>query len=698
MACCVFAKTETEEERRGDMKAEKTIKYKYKRTITGFFMAFALLLSVGTVGFTFSLNYSSNEKYNTVTCSQAADAVDTTLRLSRLTINNIRYTTEAENWANAETTADERFYLLRLKEVADKQVTTTLETEFYLAMWKLDSELDSVMYKGYTYDKQKFFEEIISISEDKWEEVLAILERSGEYYLPVELAGTDDFIVQLYYQKYTGSAVVYAVLIPYSVIDSDSDDWMILNGENVLATGSGEIKEELLTYIVERLDKSESFLRGMLAVYVDSIGDGGLKYVMMKRVVSYQYAGGVIVAFFLLSFVMMFLMKKLADMIYQPIEKLILEIGVNPKDGEFVNEFDFFQNSVVELRLVNHKMEAALNQVSQVTQEHIYYEHLIGKNVEELPEQKGRFCLSVFAFSDETEEEILYIRKSDLKAYAGERDNLIFVNMKNNMVTLIEKTDSPEAAEETIAYILTEFFADMEVTVAVSGIKDSWKTISRIYQEALLALERKYQYPDKDILRVEEVCDIPAEGYIYPIATENELIFSVIRGDIHALEIFDMLTRENIRNVNVTSQMTQNYILAMINTVNRIFAEIKMTPEQLIGEDISFMEWAEQCNDPGIVFKIRNTLERIIRAIQSNQENSGNELIDRILDYIHKNYMYDIMLNDIARELGLSPQRCSFLFKQVTDGTFKDYLNRYRINKAKEIQKDSPDIKTLKVV
>lgn len=64
-----------------------------------------------------------------------------------------------------------------------------------------------------------------------------------------------------------------------------------------------------------------------------------------------------------------------------------------------------------------------------------------------------------------------------------------------------------------------------------------------------------------------------------------------------------------------------------------------------------------------------------------------------MLNYIYENYWDDIMLNDLAEHLNISPKYCGILFKQLSDNNFKDFLNRYRIEKAKEILRDDPSIK-----
>lgn len=84
---------------------------------------------------------------------------------------------------------------------------------------------------------------------------------------------------------------------------------------------------------------------------------------------------------------------------------------------------------------------------------------------------------------------------------------------------------------------------------------------------------------------------------------------------------------------------------------------------------------------------------RIIRVIedildQIHRNAPVNKFIQKAVNYIHNNYHKDISLKEAALELYISPAYLSFLFKNEMKITFIDYLNKYRIQMAKELLKD----------
>ena len=60
-------------------------------------------------------------------------------------------------------------------------------------------------------------------------------------------------------------------------------------------------------------------------------------------------------------------------------------------------------------------------------------------------------------------------------------------------------------------------------------------------------------------------------------------------------------------------------------------------------------------------------------------------MASKMINYIHENYSKDISLDHISEYLKLSHGYVSTMFKYYTGENFKDYLNFYRVKKAKEI-------------
>lgn len=86
-----------------------------------------------------------------------------------------------------------------------------------------------------------------------------------------------------------------------------------------------------------------------------------------------------------------------------------------------------------------------------------------------------------------------------------------------------------------------------------------------------------------------------------------------------------------------------------------------------------------------LVLLCRSAPSSVIMEKRSGENDIGLDKISKSLEFIENNYMRDIHLKDIAGAAGFSEYYFSRLFKEITEKTFRRYLNEYRIKKAEEI-------------
>ena len=81
-------------------------------------------------------------------------------------------------------------------------------------------------------------------------------------------------------------------------------------------------------------------------------------------------------------------------------------------------------------------------------------------------------------------------------------------------------------------------------------------------------------------------------------------------------------------------------------------------------------------------------LQMILASLAEQRRGSGRKLIQRVKEFIEKNYDRDIGLGDAAEVVFLNPSYLSVLFKEVTGLNFSTYLTRTRIGRAKRLLED----------
>lgn len=78
-------------------------------------------------------------------------------------------------------------------------------------------------------------------------------------------------------------------------------------------------------------------------------------------------------------------------------------------------------------------------------------------------------------------------------------------------------------------------------------------------------------------------------------------------------------------------------------------------------------------------------IQEASRNVALKKEKSSNTIISRAMEYIKNHYSKDISLDDVSREVNISPYYFSKLFKDETGENFIEYVTSIRIERAKEL-------------
>ena len=82
-------------------------------------------------------------------------------------------------------------------------------------------------------------------------------------------------------------------------------------------------------------------------------------------------------------------------------------------------------------------------------------------------------------------------------------------------------------------------------------------------------------------------------------------------------------------------------------------------------------------------------IDNVCHNILTKKEENTVDIIKNAQDYIASNYSKDLILDDVSKELQISPYYFSKLFKKRTGSTFIEYLTNVRIERAKELLRNT---------
>jgi YesN/AraC family two-component response regulator len=100
-----------------------------------------------------------------------------------------------------------------------------------------------------------------------------------------------------------------------------------------------------------------------------------------------------------------------------------------------------------------------------------------------------------------------------------------------------------------------------------------------------------------------------------------------------------------------------------------------------------------QAKLPGYEFAAKTLLQQLLLAIvqnirKQNQNYATSTKVERVIQYIHQNSNHKVTLAELAAMVQLSPTYLSRVFKDITGYSLTEFLNRIKVDKAKELMSE----------
>lgn len=144
-------------------------------------------------------------------------------------------------------------------------------------------------------------------------------------------------------------------------------------------------------------------------------------------------------------------------------------------------------------------------------------------------------------------------------------------------------------------------------------------------------------------------------------------------------------------NTQILHKLIQKYTLEMERVAEHHRRPGFSVHIERLAHSISFKELVQRLR------LAQDKAEEQLGAVLSAEDHGPPDLIQRTVQYIDRWYTEDIGIGQIANELGVTPNYLSSLFHRKQGVTFMKYLTSTRMNKAKEILQDDPQIRISQV-
>lgn len=323
----------------------------------------------------------------------------------------------------------------------------------------------------------------------------------------------------------------------------------------------------------------------------------------------------------------------------------------------------------------------------------------------------GALCIALTVEADDyhhkmsgksSEEKEMYALRISMQLgqLAENTPSCLWVRMDDcHWAVMVHSEQEDEEELKTMAYTLSANLIrqleeiNISVSIGISTVTRHITCLSDMYEQAINALEYKFKLGKGQMIRYE---DIQADFGSYNI-TFNEVqkeIAAILntrdrdKAEFFVDKIFSRI--ESYASEGETKNLCISiilYIQIVLNNMN-INLDSVFDKEQLLWERLMKFE---------IISDVKSWLNNIFYTIIEYMETSHNHQYGRIIEgaihYIKKNYNNKITVKSIADELMYSTNYLNNVFKQKTGETILEYITKIRVEEAKRLIENDPNIK-----
>lgn len=411
---------------------------------------------------------------------------------------------------------------------------------------------------------------------------------------------------------------------------------------------------------------------------------------------------------------------------YNPVRRLVQSFsGKSPiRMGEGVNEFRFIQQAI----------DNTLSQMEQ--QRHLLRSHFIarllkGRLDSQIPiteslaafqmrfdskrfavllfhvEPTGLFYERIEGMDPEEKRKLLsFIVTNVVEEFAAERNRGYVAEVNETLVCLVNLSGEDDEASRADLYHIAQASQQflmkhyhLHLTVAISAIHTTYAGITRAYSDALDALEYKLVMGSNEILSYEDIhrkTNDAEVGYYYPLQVEQQLINFVKTGDYERAKLtLDEIIAHNFQRSPVSVAFARCLMLNLVSTLIKTISEIGNLQESFLVQNpkrIAKLTACETIHDMQIQMSellkqvCDYTAAKRLQNLQQSRKHALDERMVRVTEYIEANYKDpNLNISTIGNEFELKATYLSKMFKDYTGEGLLDYINKTRIEKAKQL-------------
>ena len=227
------------------------------------------------------------------------------------------------------------------------------------------------------------------------------------------------------------------------------------------------------------------------------------------------------------------------------------------------------------------------------------------------------------------------------------------------------------------------------LTVGVGSIVTDIKAISESYKDSSAALEAKFFLGNDRVINLSNIHAYEEMTGFYPINEEIDVLNCLDTGNkILMHQKLENFYKKLCDGKLPSKGFLQKISISFCSRLYKFCIDKNINVSQIFDSNLTTFDKIEECET---MIELKEYVNSILNNIlkKMSEVDKKSTFTKMAVQYIMKNYYKDISLEIVSKELYITPGYLSLLFKQEMGINFIDFIAGYRIEKAKELLKNS---------
>jgi two-component system, response regulator YesN len=244
-----------------------------------------------------------------------------------------------------------------------------------------------------------------------------------------------------------------------------------------------------------------------------------------------------------------------------------------------------------------------------------------------------------------------------------------------------ERLEALDIAEYILEKLSEKINSDFYIGIGSKINGD--ENILKSYEESLKSIKSLNHKGIAHIKDISEECEFMSD---YPILKEKYILQKAESGEtIECLQAFNYIFEWLSKEYNESVKEIKGRLTELIVMLHRLALEYEIKENDNLKREDYLSEFLAIDEISTLKVWCKNRIDNIINKIRYIRAKRLSNIVSIAKAYIDNNFEKEILLEDVSKEVKLSPHYFSKFFKEETGENFIDYLTSVRINNAKKL-------------